>query len=193
MELLEGIRVEAAGSAGSVMPSAAGSVVCTLMNLSGSAVDGMSDRELMGVATDLQRCRSLLAISEAHVSTELETRRCTTAVHGLSTAQFLAQQPQQPRSECRRRVRVAKMLKVWFPAIDQAICDGRMSWEHGEFLITVSNSRIRSDLAELQEAIIELAESTVFEHWRNHVRSLCELLDQDGGQGLSRTLCEAVS
>ena len=181
LELLERIRVEASASAGSVMPSAVGSVVCTLKNTAAAPVGEMSDGELMGVATDLQRCRSLLAVSEAHVSTELENRGCTIADHGLRTAQFLAVEPQQPRSECRRRVRVAKVLKVWFPLIDEAICDGRLSWEHAELLVAVSNSRIRSGLAELQEAIIELAESTVFEHWRNHLRSLCALLDQDGG------------
>ncbi len=141
----------------------------------------LDDHELLEHAADFERCRTLMTIASAHLSVEIDSRRASVSEHGLTTPQFLAQDPQQPRTECKRRVRVAQHLSRWFPLVDEAISKGDLSWAHADTLSSLSNPRIRPLLAELQPEIIEMARTTVFEHWRNQLRALCQLLDQDGG------------
>ncbi len=140
-----------------------------------------SDDDLLSTATELERTRSLLDITSAHVATELRQRGATQAEHGMAVEQFLAQKPKQAKGVCKRRVRVAQALRHHFDRFDEAISQGQLSWAHAETMEQYSNRRIVDQLVELQPEIIDLAKCMEFDHWRRHVLSLCRLLDQDGG------------
>ncbi len=140
-----------------------------------------SDDDLLSTATELERTRSLLDITSAHVATELRQRGATQVEHGMTVEQFLAQAPKQAKAVCKRRVRVAQALRRHFDRFDEAISEGQLSWAHAETIEQYSNRRIVDQLVELQPEIIDLAKCMEFDHWRRHVLSLCRLLDQDGG------------
>ncbi len=139
-----------------------------------------SDDDLLDTAVELERTRSLIDATAAHVMIALDDRNCT-ARHGMTVEAFLSQTPKQSKPVCRKRLRTAKALNRHFNAFDEAISTGRLSWSHGEAIQQCSNRRIVDQLIELQPELIDLAAVTNFEHWRRQLLRLCRLLDQDGG------------
>ncbi len=133
------------------------------------------------MARDLEVARSLLESTSGRVDALLDSRRSTVVETGLKTAAWLAQEPRQAVAGCRRRLRVARRLRNDFTRVETAVAQGRLSWDHAEVIERVSNRRIRAQLIEIQDSLIESADGVVFEHWEQFVVGLARQLDADGG------------
>ena len=140
-----------------------------------------SDSELLDVAAGLERARSLVDAAQGHVLAELERRAVCDREFGHTTATWLANATQGPRSTCRVRVKDARRAGGWFVAFDRALSAGLVSSSHLALLCKVANVRNRDALAEVQEKLVDLAREFSFEHWATLVRRLATDLDQDGG------------
>jgi hypothetical protein len=141
---------------------------------------GASDDELFEAAVELERARSLIEITEAHVLAALERRDATDTEFGLSTSGWLADRARIPRGAATDRTKKATQICRHLPAIDEAVVDGRLTFEHARALVNAASPRVRDALADLQQPIIELAADSSFAQWQVQVRRLLELLDQDG-------------
>jgi hypothetical protein len=79
-------------------------------------------------------------------------------------------------------VRVANALRRKLPGVEAALADGTISFDHATVLAdAVANPRVGDQVADLAEELVGEAQGKVFERWRDEVRALVELLDQDGG------------
>jgi hypothetical protein len=58
---------------------------------------------------------------------------------------------------------------------------GAVSAHHVAALATACNPRVADTVTHLQDEIVNLADGALFETWRADVRSMIELIDQDGG------------
>jgi hypothetical protein len=86
-----------------------------------------------------------------------------------------------PGRVAREQVRVGRRLREVLPTIGAAVADGRLTAHHAAVLADAANGRVADGLAELQGLLIDLAGGASFDRWRNEVRGIVELLDQDGG------------
>ena len=83
-----------------------------LLEFAGSDVGGLGSGGSMLAARKVQRLKSLVALGEAHVNAELDAHKTTFLEDGLSTDRWLAQEPRQRGSGCKRRVGVANMFTL---------------------------------------------------------------------------------
>ncbi len=95
-----------------------------------------------------------------------------------------------PSAVARCRVKVGVELSGRFAGVDEALIDGRISWEHARVIVAAANPRIVKKMADIQDHLVAAAQGTLFERWRREVAGIADLLDEDGGHdpddGLSR-------
>ncbi|MFN8050808.1 MAG: DUF222 domain-containing protein [Acidimicrobiales bacterium] len=139
------------------------------------------DESLFEVALGLERARALLDVAESKVLAELEARDACDREHGLATSRWLAREARLASGTARRRVAVANGLRRHFPATLDAMAEGDVSFDHAAVLVDATNARIAAEMGELEAELLEMATDWVFEPWRQHVRLVAALLDQDGG------------
>jgi hypothetical protein len=139
------------------------------------------DDELFEAARALETLRSLVDAAESHVLAELDARGACDAHTGLSTGTWLAREAGLPLGVARNRVRVGVGLRARLGAVDEALVEGRISFDHARVLTDACNPRVADQVTAIQDQLIELADHTVFERWRREIHGIVELLDQDGG------------
>jgi hypothetical protein len=141
----------------------------------------LSDAELCDAALALEEQRRLTDAAQGHVLAELERRAVCERDHGLSTGGWLAREALLPSGVARARVKVGVALSDRFAQIDEALVEGRISWEHARVIERAANRRIADLLAQVQPELVAAAQGTLFDVWRRKVAAVVELLDEDGG------------
>ncbi len=140
-----------------------------------------TDHELLAAAVDLEAARRRLDAAQAHVLAELHSRGTTLTEHGLPVGGWLAHSTGQSHATARRRVEVAVKLRRLLGAVDTALTDGRIGWDHARVIARAANPRNAASIAALQDDLIALAATTTFDRWRREVMAIAELADQNGG------------
>jgi hypothetical protein len=140
----------------------------------------LSDAELLSAVPVLAHVQALKDAAEAHLLAELDARGITDAEFGLSTGTWLARTAGVPASTGQQRVKVAGMLRSRLHEVDEALVDGRISWEHARVLARVCQPRLADAVTGLQGELIGLADGQLFEGWRRQVANIVEVLDSDG-------------
>jgi hypothetical protein len=150
---------------------------------------GLSGEELCDAAVELQGQLSVLTAALGRVTAELDSRGFCPAEHGLPTSAWLTREAHIEPVRCRRRVRVATMLRDQFPHIAAAVADGRLSWDHADAVVAAANPRIRAQLAAVQDTIIAWAHpGSSWQNWHARLHELAEAADQDGPYDPNRDL-----
>jgi hypothetical protein len=152
-----------------------------LAGCSTDEVRSFDDQDLLRAASMLERGRALLDAAEARVLGELDARGTTEAESGLTTAVWLAVEARLSRSTAKGRVKAARTMRSALDRLDDALTDGRVSFDHARALAEVCNPRIADRLAAIQGDVIDLANELPFEMWRREVTGIAQLLDEDGG------------
>ena len=147
----------------------------------GDKIEFASDAELCAAIVDVVAARRGLDAFEAHVLAELDTRGVCERDYGMTTGRWVAWRTNEAPGPCRSRVNVANMLRQHFAHVDAAVVAGGIGWIHAKTLCDAANPRNIDGLAELQEALVELAKQATFERYRQEIRGLAEQLDADGG------------
>lgn len=136
--------------------------------------------ELRAGVIALAVSEGLMAAAKAHLVAKLDARAITLVEDGLSTATWLARETGISGTSARAQVKVANKL-VSLALVDEAFVAGLLSWDHVRVIVdAASNPRVGDQIADLQAELIEMASGTVFEHWRQQVNALVQLLDVDG-------------
>ena len=152
----------------------------------GTDVSFASDDELCAAAVDLERALGALGAAQLHVLAELDDREVCDRSVGLSTASWLAEHTHLPRGVASGRVRVATKLRRRFDQVDQALSEGRISFDHARTIVDAANPRIVDQVTDHQTQIIDHAQHAPFAIWRRALGERCELWDQDGGYDPTR-------
>jgi hypothetical protein len=140
-----------------------------------------SNDDLFAVVSAAHELRALAGLIEAGAVAEIEARDAANRDHGLRTVSWLAREGKVAGVTARRRVKVAKALRR-LPGVEAALAAGTISFDHAWVLTeAVANPRVGDDIVELADALVAEAAGKVFERWRDEVRALVELLDEDGG------------
>ncbi|WP_334143765.1 HNH endonuclease signature motif containing protein [Rhabdothermincola sp.] len=139
------------------------------------------DEALLEGVQALEELRRALDAAEGHLLAELERRGVCDREFGSGTAGWLAREAMLPAAVAKARVGVGLALRASFGRVDEALVDGRVSWEHAQALVRAANPRVLDGLAGLQEELVGLAAGTTFERWRRELAGVVALLDQDGG------------
>jgi hypothetical protein len=154
----------------------------------GADVSFAEDRVLLAAAVHLESVRASVDAAAGHVLGELERRGVCDRDFGMRTASWLAHLTHGSRPVIAGRVRVATKLRE-LSVTDDALGDGAISADHARVLAdAAANPRIADHIIELQDELVALAQRSPFPAWRNHVRRVAELLDQDGGFDPNRDL-----
>jgi len=141
-----------------------------------------SDHDLLDAAVRLAAARSFVEASEAHVLAELDTRGVTDRDHGMKTVSWAARETGCARGPIRGRLTTGRALRNQFGKVDDALCAGRITFDHAKVLADRTNPRIDDVLAAAQDEIIDLAESSTFEAWKRDVIALAAYADTDGAE-----------
>jgi hypothetical protein len=178
---------------GSVFDDALGTVplVEQAGKAAGADVSFLCDDELFAGVAAVEEARRLLDATEGHLLAELDKRAAAEAEFGLSTGGWLAREATLPAGVARARVKVGVALAGRLSVVDEALIEGRISWDHARVLVDAAgHPRVGDWLAQLAGELIDAAAGTIFEIWRRQVNAIVELLDQDGGHdpddGLAR-------
>jgi Domain of unknown function (DUF222) len=140
-----------------------------------------SNDELRAAVLELERARSALDAVEGHCLAELEARDGCDVDLGQSTTAWLMWEGRLPGRVASARVRTANKLRRELDGVDQALGDGRISFEHARVLADAANTWVADAIAGVQDRLVESAESSSFGAWQRGVAELVELADQDGG------------
>lgn len=139
-----------------------------------------SDDELLSDTVDLEKLISLAETAQAHRLAELDARGTTDRVHGMRTTAWVSAAAGCNRGPITGRMRVGRSLRNHFDRVDDAVSDGRLSFDHAKTLSDVDNPRITDILIGSQDEIIALAEASTFPQWKRDVIALAEHADADG-------------
>jgi hypothetical protein len=143
-------------------------------------VSMLPDDELLVGIGALVEARSFLDATLGHLLAEIDVRKATEALVGLTAGAWFAREAGVPVAAGKDRVRVARQLHDRLDEVDQAVVDGRLSWEHARVLAHACNPRVAHRVAAVQAELIGLAEGAVFDAWRRQVAGIVALLDEDG-------------
>jgi hypothetical protein len=136
--------------------------------------------DLCSAAVALARLQSQVGVALAHVLAGLDARSVTDADFGMTTATWLAREAGIPATVARRHLKTGKVLRA-LPVLDEAVVGGTVSVHHALAVADASNPRVAEVVAGMQAELVDLARGAVFEAWRNDVRMLIALADEDGG------------
>jgi len=123
---------------------------------------GLSDENLICTVKADQRLMPLAAGVSGHLGHDLASRREALVDLGLTVDQLFASELHEDRKAIRSRLNTTEIINRYYPDLDAALVEGRVSWSHCETFVTASNPRIHVELAEFQTLLIELAEATNF-------------------------------
>jgi hypothetical protein len=98
-----------------------------------------TDADLEEAAVGLAALRSFVEVTEAHVLTELDARGATDRNHGMRTASWAAAATGGARGPIVGRMKVGRSLRNHFDRVDEAVSDGRLSFDHAKTLSDVDN------------------------------------------------------
>jgi hypothetical protein len=139
-----------------------------------------SDDDLLESVGGLARARGLLDAVEAHVLAELDSREFCDREFGLATGTWLARETGVPMAVGHQRVKVASTLRSHLDEVDDALVDGRVSWEHARVLARACQPRVADRVAAIQSTLVGLVGGASFEQWRREATAIVEMLDEDG-------------
>lgn len=152
----------------------------------GTDVSFASDAVLCAAAVELEAGVAALQAAQLHVLAELESRELCDRQFGLSTGSWLADRARLPHGLARSRVRTATKLRRALDQVDDALSDGRISFDHAKALADAANPRITDHVTEHQSELVDHAQHAPFAIWRRNLAEQCELWDQDGGYDPAR-------
>jgi hypothetical protein len=132
--------------------------------------------DLLTVTAHVQQVQ----LATARVLAELERRGVCERDYGMTTSGWLAREADLPNPVCRAQLNTATTLSR-LPVIAEAVADGTISFEHAKTVAAVTNPRVRDAVVELQDEIVNLAREFRFGRFKTGLRSLIDLIDQDGG------------
>jgi len=140
------------------------------------------DAELLEAAVGLAEVISYAQTAQAHVLAELDARGVTDRDHGMKTVSYVAREAGCARGQLRGRLKTGRALRKQFDKVDEAVCDGRVTFDHAKTLADHANPRITDVLAAAQVELIDLAEASTFEAWKRDVIALAAYIDTDGAE-----------
>ncbi|MEZ5239704.1 MAG: DUF222 domain-containing protein [Microthrixaceae bacterium] len=105
----------------------------------------------------------------------------TETVAGLRAKGWKANRCHLPHGVVARELKAASCLRR-FTILADALATGRVSIEHVTAVANATNHRVEAALLQVQDRIVEFAETRRFSHFRTWLASLVELLDQDGAE-----------
>ncbi len=146
----------------------------------GDDVSLAGDTELLTRVQGYAAARAALDAAELHDLAELEVRGTCDREFGSNTATWVAQATGADRRSVAARVATGVKLRV-FDCFDDALSDGRLSFDHARAFARAANPRIEAELAAEQSRWVELAGRVPFRAWQGELATRAELLDQDGG------------
>ena len=138
------------------------------------------DGELLDDLLALTAHAQQMQLATARVVAELDRRGVCERDYGMTTSGWLAREADLPHAACRAQLTTAATL-THLPVITGAVADGTISFEHAKVVAGVCNPRVRDLVAGIQDEIVALAREFRFGRWKTGVRSLIDLLDDDGG------------
>ena len=147
--------------------------------LAGTDAGELSSEDLRDLTSSIEQLRRCLDAAEAHLLVQLDDRGITDLRSGLSTSKWLARASALPMGVARRRLTVARRLAE-LPAVDAALSQGRIGYDHARVLTEVINERNLNAITPVLDDLIDAAQGTVFGRWRNDVTALAAMLDPDG-------------
>ncbi|MGZ4693329.1 MAG: DUF222 domain-containing protein [Acidimicrobiales bacterium] len=149
---------------------------------------GASDDELLEAAVQLQRARAAFDAAEAHVLAELDVRGVCDRRYGHPTARWVARETLVAPGSVRRRVVTGRWLRQ-LPHADEALTDGRISFDHAHQLTAaVANPRIAEPIVAAHEPLIDYAQRASFRAFQTEMRAVVQRWDLDGGYDPDREL-----
>ena len=140
-----------------------------------------ADQTLLDTARKIETARRRLDAVQALVVGELDVRGTTDISDGLATGRWLSREAGISDHAAGGLVRVARALRVDLPATAGALGAGVIGFEHANVMTDAVNPRIVSAFREIETELIDQAGGMAFRAWRDHVRTVAALLDQDGG------------
>ena len=138
------------------------------------------DDELLVAARVMVEVVALAEAAQLHVLAELEARQVCDREFGCATATWVASETRSDRVAVRSRVNVATKLRHRLGAVDDALCDGRIGFDHARVLARTANPRVVDALVECLDEWIAMAADRPFRVWRHELAVWAELVDQDG-------------
>ncbi len=130
---------------------------------------------------DNEREQRRLDAVRARILADLDKQQVCDLEHGMRTGAWWARETRRRAADCQRTTKISVQLATTFTVLLDAVENGQISWDHARFICLVSNDRIVHSLAELQPALIELAQHLNLPHWEQEVRAIIDNLDRDGG------------
>lgn len=155
-------------------------------------VDGADMDVLHDLVLELERTRQLLDATSAHALAELDGRDGIDKAMGISTSRWLAREAGLPAGVARQRLAVARTLRDQLPEVDDALVEGRISWDHARVIAEAVNDRNIELMKPLIGDVIDSAEHTTFGRWRRDTQVLAQLLDADGSHDPADDLARNV-
>ncbi|MEZ5240031.1 MAG: DUF222 domain-containing protein, partial [Microthrixaceae bacterium] len=152
-----------------------------LDGLAGVDVDAVDGRVLMDTVLALEGLRRRLDAASARMLGRLDVDGVTETVAGLRAKGWKANRCHLPHGVVARELKAASCLRR-FTILADALATGRVSIEHVTAVANATNHRVEAALLQVQDRIVEFAETRRFSHFRTWLASLVELLDQDGAE-----------
>jgi len=151
-------------------------------------VAGLSNDELRDLVVQRATAQRMQDAFDSHMLAELDARGACDTDLGLKTGPWLARETKVRPGVAKARVTVANQLRRHLPLVAAALAAGEISFDHAQALAAAANPRVVDQIAAVQEALIAATRLATFEAWQRHLRSLVELLDQDGAHDPDREL-----
>lgn len=152
-----------------------------------SADDADSD-DLLDSVLSVERLRRFADSVSCRLLAEIEARKVTDTASGLMTATWLARQAKLPAAVAKRRVRIANKLAQDLPSVSEALAEGRIGLDQAGVLSDAANPRITEQLDAATDELCDSMVGSTFGRWKNEVRALADVLDQDGGHDPSNDI-----
>ncbi len=143
-------------------------------------VSDAADSDLLEAVKTVEAARRWIDSVQIAVVGELHARGTTDIVDGLSTRRWIARETGVSNHTASRLVGVSQRVRVDLPATAAAMADGCIGFDHANVLSNAVNPRILAEFAQFEAELVAMAQTMMFEPWKNHVRTLAALLDQDG-------------
>lgn len=152
-----------------------------LAGLAHLSADDIDSDDLLDSVLLVERLRRFADSVSCRLLAEIEARKVTDTESGLMTATWLARQAHLPAAVAKRRVRIAKKLADDLPTASEALADGRIGLDQAGVLSDAANPRIAEQLDAATDELCDSIVGSTFGRWKNEVRALADVLDQDGG------------
>ena len=117
-----------------------------------------------------------------HILSALAATKSTTLMHGLRTEDWVAQATQIPKKVALQKVRVAVAVTESLPAVDLALSDGLVGFEHVAALVGVMRPENQERLCEFQADLVAAAhDQPRFEVWTRELGQLASNISRNNG------------